>query len=228
MANKIERKKVVIADEQQIFRQGIRSALQSEKDLEISAEFSSGDELLNSLSTSLADVVLLDIKLPPNGGLDLTKTIKKQYPSIAVVLFTASTTEDELFEAIRSRASAYLQRNVGKEDLVKTLLAASAGNHPINDTLLTKPKVAERVLQQFQDLSWSDGVEYFVSPLTGRETQILNFMAQGYLNKQIASELDITEQTIKNHVTSILRKLDANARTQAVIIAVKRGLIKLD
>jgi DNA-binding NarL/FixJ family response regulator len=88
--------------------------------------------------------------------------------------------------------------------------------------------VAAQVLEQFQDFSWGKGVETFVSPLTPRETEILSYMAKGHLNKQIAGMLDISEQTIKNHVTSILRKLDANARTQAVITAVKRGIISIN
>jgi DNA-binding NarL/FixJ family response regulator len=84
------------------------------------------------------------------------------------------------------------------------------------------------VLEQFQNFSWGKGAESFVSPLTPRETEILTYMAQGFFNKQIALQLNISEQTIKNHITSILRKLDANARTQAVITALKRGFITLD
>jgi DNA-binding NarL/FixJ family response regulator len=93
------------------------------------------------------------------------------------------------------------------------------GEHPINEGLTTRPKVAEQVLQQFQELSRRYEAEAFISPLTARETEILDYIAQGYLNKQIAIKLGISEQTIKNHVTSILRKLNANARTDAVVVA---------
>ena len=103
----------------------------------------------------------------------------------------------------------------------------AAGEHPINESLTNRPKVAEQVLQQFQELSLRSEAEVLVSPLTPRETEILNHIAQGLLNKQIASKLGISEQTIKNHVTSILRKLNANARTEAVVVAIKQGLIKL-
>ncbi len=227
MANKPEKIKVYLADEQQLFRQGIRTVLAKEESIEVCGEFTSGDELQAALATTDANVILLHIKLPPQGGLEIARAIKKQLPSIAVILFTSEISEDELFEAIKSRASAYLSRNVRREELIDTIVASAAGKHPINDAFLLKPKVAERVLGQFQDLSWGQGVESFISPLTARETEILKYMAQGYLNKQIADALSISEQTIKNHVTSILRKLDANARTQAVIIAVKRGLISL-
>ena len=87
--------------------------------------------------------------------------------------------------------------------------------------------MAEQILQQFQELSRERETATFISPLTPRETEILNYMAQGYLNKQIADALNVSEQTIKNHITSILRKLDANARTQAVVIAIKKGLVTI-
>ena len=112
--------------------------------------------------------------------------------------------------------------------MVETVRRVARGEHPINESLTTRPKVAEQVLLQFQELSRRDQVEQFISPLTPREMQILKYIGMGYLNKQIAAELGISEQTIKNHVTSILRKLNANARTEAVVLALKQGLIKLD
>jgi DNA-binding NarL/FixJ family response regulator len=93
--------------------------------------------------------------------------------------------------------------------------------------LTTRPKLAEQVLQQFQELAWRSEAEGLIAPLTPREMEILNYIAKGFLNKQIAAELAISEQTIKNHVTSILRKLNANARTEAVVVALKQGLISL-
>jgi DNA-binding NarL/FixJ family response regulator len=148
-------------------------------------------------------------------------------PSVAVVVISPAPNDDELFTAIKARAAGYISRNIEASELITVIRRSAAGEYPLNDTFLTQPKVAAQVLEQFQDFSWGKGVENFVSPLTPRETEILNFMAKGYLNKQIAVMLDISEQTIKNHVTSILRKLDANARTQAVITAVKRGIISL-
>ncbi len=219
--------KVLIADIQPLFRRGIGSVLSQETDIEVCGEAGNGQELLTAVGTMLPDVVLLDINLPPDSGLDLAKAVKQQLPSVAVVVLTAHSSNDELFEAIKARAAGYLNRDIVSNELIDTIRKAASGGHPINDTFLSRPKVAKQVLEQFQELAWGKELESFVSPLTPRETEILSYMAQGYLNKQIAISLNISEQTIKNHITSILRKLDANARTQAVVTAIRRGLISL-
>lgn len=227
MAEKGHKIRVLIADKQPIFRQGIRAALAKMTDIDICGEVGTGNELMSALNSLVPDVVLLDINLSSAEDTNLAKTIKQQLPSVAVILLTPEPEDDELFEAIKSRVAGYLRRDVAPEELAMTIRRAAAGEHPINDTFLARPRVANKVLQQFQDLSWGKGVESFISPLTPRETEILTYMAKGYLNKQIAEALFISEQTIKNHITSILRKLDANARTEAVVTALKRGLISL-
>ena len=219
--------KVLIADRQPLFRQGIRTILAQQDDIEVFNEVGSESDLLNAINTSFPDVILLDIDLADERGLSLAKSVKRQVPSLAVILLTPRPSNDELFEAIKARASGYLNRNVPIAELLANIHKAAAGGHPINDTFLTQPKVAQKVLEQFQELTWGKEIEDFVSPLSPRETEILDYMARGFLNKQIAEELSISEQTIKNHITSILRKLDANARTQAVVTAIKRGLIKV-
>jgi len=219
--------RIVVADQQPLFRQGIRSSLSQLTDIEICGEVGSSHELISTINNSYPDVILLDIDLSSNDGLGLARTVKQQLPSTAVIILTSQPNDDELFAAIKSRAAGYLKRDIASNELATAIRRAAQGEHPINDTLIAQPKVAEQVLQQFQDFSWGKGVESFVSPLTPRETEILTYMAQGYFNKQIAAKLNISEQTIKNHITSILRKLDANARTQAVVTAIKRGLISL-
>ena len=219
--------KVLIADQQPLFRGGIRAVLTQEPDIDVCGEVESDKELLAIAGNVVPDVILLDINLPPESGLSLAKVIKQQLPSVGIVILTPQTNNDELFEAIKARAAGYLNRDVPSHELLDTIRQAAAGGHPINDTFLARPKVAKQVLEQFQELAWGKELESFVSPLTPRETEILSYMAQGYLNKQIAISLNISEQTIKNHITSILRKLDANARTQAVVTAIRRGLITL-
>jgi len=219
--------RVLIADQQPLFRQGVRSSLIQIADLDICGEVDSSKELISAISNLYPDVVLLDIEMSSNEDIDLAKAVKQLLPSVAVILLSPQPNDDELFQAIKSRVAGYVRRDISSNELVTTIRRAASGEHPINDTFLSQPKVAHQVLEQFQDFSWGKGAESFVSPLTPRETEILTYMAQGYFNKQIAIELSISEQTIKNHITSILRKLDANARTQAVITALKRGFITL-
>jgi DNA-binding NarL/FixJ family response regulator len=220
--------KVLVADQQPMFRRGLTSVLSREQDIEICGEATTTSEIMDKVTTLLPDVVLLDITISPNNSLEMAKTIKQLLPSVAVVVITPQSSNEELFEVIKVRASGYLERDVNTSDLMDTIRKAATGYHPINDTFVSRPEVAKQVLEQFQEFSWGKGVETFVSPLTPRETEILEYMAKGYLNKQIAQSLSISEQTIKNHITSILRKLDANARTQAVITAIKRGLISIN
>ena len=228
MAEGHQKIKVLIADQQPLFRQGVRSTLNQIADIDICGEVSSSNELMSAVNTLYPDVILLDAELSRSDTLDLARAVKQLLPSVAVIILSPQPNDDELFQAIKSRVAGYLKRDTSSDKLVMTIRRAAAGEHPVNDTFLSQPKVADKVLQQFQDLSWGKGVESFISPLTPRETEILTYMARGYFNKQIALELSISEQTIKNHITSILRKLDANARTQAVVIAIKRGLITLD
>jgi len=218
--------KVIVADRQPLFRKGIEYFLKEAEDITISAEASSESELLAKVVYEIPDVVLLDISLNSE-GMELARVVKQHVPSVAVIVMAPAPNDEGLFMAIKARAAGYVSRDISSDELINIIRRASRGEYPLNDSFLSQPKVAAQVLEQFQDFSWGKGVETFVSPLTPRETQILNYMAKGYLNKQIAGMLDISEQTIKNHVTSILRKLDANARTQAVITAVRRGIISL-
>jgi DNA-binding NarL/FixJ family response regulator len=218
--------KVIVADRQPLFRKGVEYFLKEAEDIIISAEASSESELMARVVNEIPDVVLLDISLN-NEGMELARVVKQHVPSVAVIVIAPAPNDEGLFMAIKARAAGYVSRDISADDLIHIIRRASRGEYPLNDSFLAQPKVAAQVLEQFQDFSWGKGVETFVSPLTPRETQILNYMAKGYLNKQIAGMLDISEQTIKNHVTSILRKLDANARTQAVITAVRRGIISL-
>ena len=185
-------------------------------------------EVLSTIDTLPPDVALIDIDGPSGDGLTLARRIKQRLPNIGVIVLTSNPNDTQLFQALKAQAAAYLNKEITADQLVDIVGRVARGGHPLNESLTTRPKVAEQVLHQFQELSWRDEVEAFIAPLTSRETEILNYMARGYLNKQIAIELGISEQTIKNHVTSILRKLNANARTEAVVVAIKQGLISLE
>jgi len=196
-------------------------------EIEISGEADVTDEVLSTMESSLPDVVLVDIDAPSDSGLKLARKIRQRLPNIGVIMLTSSPDDAQLFQAIKAQAAAYLSKEVTAEHLADTVTRTAGGEHPINESLTSRPKVAEQVLHDFQELSLGKGAEAFIAPVTPREREILTYMAQGYLNKQIAFALKISEQTVKNHVTSILRKLNANARTQAVVEAIKQGLISI-
>jgi len=219
--------KVFIIDDQPLYRQGIRTSLSNLPDMEVSGEAEVNEEVLSTIEASPPDVVLLDIIVPSLDGLKLCRALKKHLPGTSVIVITPQPDDEQILEAIKAHASAYVSRTVTIEELAHTIRRCSQGEHPINESLVGRPKLAEQVLQQFYELSREKEAASFISPLTPRETEILNYMAQGYLNKQIADVLNVSEQTIKNHITSILRKLNANARTQAVIVAIKKGLITI-
>ena len=219
--------KVFIAEQQPLFRQGIHSSLSQIADIEVCGEANVDENALSLIETSLPDVVLLDIDAPSLGGLKLCRAIKQRLASVAVIILTPQQTDEELFQAIKSQSSAYLSKEINAHELERTIRQCAQGEHPINESLLGRPNLAKQVLEQFYELSREKEAASFISPLTPRETEILDYMAQGYLNKQIAEILNVSEQTIKNHITSILRKLNANARTQAVVIAIKKGLVSI-
>ena len=219
---------VFVVSQQSLFQQGVEHSFSGIEDIAISGITGVNDEMLSVIDNLPPDVALVDLDGLSDSGIELARKIKQRSPSIGVIVLTSTPDDSQLFQALKAQAVAYLSKEVTADQLVDTVRRVARGEHPINESLATRPKVAEHVLQQFQELSWRSEAEAFISPLTSRETEILQYIAQGYLNKQIAAELDISEQTIKNHVTSILRKLNANARTEAVVIAIKQGLISID
>ena len=184
------------------------------------------DNLSLIIEEDLPDVILLDIDTPSLGGLKIGKSLIQRYPAIRLVVMTSEINNDELFEVIRIGAAAYLDKKSNIQELEGVIRRVARGEYPINDSLLATPTVAEHVLKQFQEMvSMGMSVESVTAPLTNRETQILRYVADGNSNKKIAQILDISEQTIKNHVSSILRKLNANDRAHAVVLAIRRGWI---
>ena len=219
--------KILIASQQGIFRQGLEQVFRSTKDFNILGitDFNNGIEY--DVEESPPDVAIIDIDGPSDSGMKLARQMKQRLPSIGIALLTYNPNDDQLFQALKARASAYLSKEVDTTHLVNVIKRVAAGEHPINESLTTNPNVADRVLQQFQEFSTQSESEEFLSPLTQRETEILNLIAKGYPNRQIAVKFGTSEQIIKNHVISIMRKLNTNIRTEAVVIAVKKGLVSI-
>jgi DNA-binding NarL/FixJ family response regulator len=217
--------KVIIIDKQPLFRGGVKQAFADRPEFKI-VEASPDDNLPLIIEEDLPDVILLDIDNPSLNGLKVGKSLIQRYPAIRLIIMTSEINNDELFEVIRIGAAAYLDKKATTQELENMMHRVSHGEYPINDSLLATPTVAEHVLKQFQEMvSMGMSVESVTAPLTNRETQILRYVADGNSNKKIAQILDISEQTIKNHVSSILRKLNANDRAHAVVLAIRRGWI---
>lgn len=224
----MEKITVFVIDKQTLYRQGIRQALSSSADIEVVGECAPDGEAVGLVEAFMPGVVLLDVDLPLLRGLDLGRQITARCPNVAVIALTSSPDDEQLFQAVKIGVVAYLTKDIAPDELANAVRRIHRGDRPINDCLLNRPRVAEQVLRQFQDLSlMGKAMETLATPLTPRETETLKYVAEGYSNKQIAHVLGISEQTIKNHVTSILNKLDANDRTHAVVLALRQGWIDI-
>jgi DNA-binding NarL/FixJ family response regulator len=220
---------VIVADDHPILRHGLRGLLGVEPGIEVVAEAVDGREAIDLVRNLAPDVVLVDVHLPIVDGFSVTRQIKRDQPNTAVILLDANEDEEDLFEAIKVGAAAFYRNDVEPDRLVDGIRKVCAGEYLINEAVVTRPLVASRVLQQFRDLSaMGQEVEPLFVPLSAREIEVLDYIARGNSNKEIARALKISDQTVKNHITSILRKLAVNDRTQAVVYALRRGWIKLD
>ncbi len=219
--------KVYILSQQPLFQEGILHALSATEDIEIIGQAKVTDTAL-IIEVMPPDVVIVDIDTLPDSGLSLVNGLKQRLPNVGVIVLTSSLSDDQLFQALKTQVAAYLSKEINGDHLADMVRRVARGGHPIHEGLSSRPEVAERILHQFQELSGKMEAETLIAPLTARETEILNYVAQGYGNKQIAATLNISEQTIKNHIASIMLKLNANDRTQAVVRALQKGLISID
>ena len=223
-----ERVKILIVDDHALFRVGIRQILEREPDLEVVAEADDARTALDAAFATNPDVVLMDLTLPAPGGIETTQRVKRELPAAAIVVLATEEDEDALFESIKAGAAAFILKDIAPEDLVMIIRRVVAGEYLINDKVFSKPAVASRVLKEFRELAvYGQEAAPIFAPLSPREVEILDNIAQGMTNKQVAYALSISEQTVKNHMSSILRKLSVNDRTQAVVYAMRQGWIRM-
>ncbi|HEX5504772.1 MAG TPA: response regulator transcription factor [Thermomicrobiales bacterium] len=224
----MNRIRLLIVDDHPLFRQGVRWTIEAQPDMEVIGEVADGQAAIQQADILMPDLVLCDINLPGMNGLEVTRILKRRYPNMAVIMLTLHEDDEQLFNAIRVGASAYAIKDIASSDLVSLIRRVGRGEYLINENVLSRPFVASKVLDQFRELATMDEASDTVfSPLTPREVEILDCVARGNSNKEIARLLSISDQTVKNHITSILRKLAVNDRTQAVIYALRHGWIKL-
>lgn len=226
--NPDQRTRILLVDDHALFRVGMRNILEREADFEVVGDAEDSRSAFLAAQELTPDIILMDLSLPAPGGIETTQRIKRELPSVGIVCLGVNEDEDQLFDAIKAGAAAFILKDVGPDDLVTIIRRVKGGEYLINDRVFARPQVASRVLKEFRELAvYGQDAAPIFAPLSPREVEILDNIAQGMTNKQVAYALSISEQTVKNHMSSILRKLSVNDRTQAVVYAMKQGWIRI-
>ncbi|EPY07967.1 chemotaxis protein CheY [Paenibacillus sp. E194] len=232
----IETIKVLLADDHQLFREGLKRILNMEDDLEVIGECGDGIQVLEFCNKEVPDVVLMDINMPIENGVIATERLRDIFPDVKVLILSIHDDESYVFETLRKGASGYLLKDMEAESLINAIRSVVTGYAYIH------PKVTGKLIQQLRRMTLLDGngivssqsrdagVKFIAAednPLTRREAEVLRLMAEGKSNKMIGEFLFISEKTVKNHVSSILQKMEVDDRTQAVINSIKNGWVTL-
>jgi two-component system response regulator DegU len=239
MMNNTKRKvEIIVADDHALFREGLKRILNMEDDFEVISECGDGVHVLELCNQKKPDIILMDINMPIENGVVATQRIREYFPDVKIIILSIHDDESYVFETLRKGASGYLLKDMESEELVHAIRSVVAGYAYIH------PKVTGKLINQLRRMTYLNevgvaanssevqeaGVKYIhnsESPLTKREAEVLRLMAEGKNNKAIGEFLFISEKTVKNHVSSILQKLNVDDRTQAVINSIKKGWVTL-
>lgn len=222
--------RVLIVDDHPVFRQGIRDVVDSEDGIEVIGQAADGEIAIEKAFDLTPDVILMDINLPTINGLQVTRKIKSQLPDTKVVVLTGYDDAEQVFHALRAGASAYCPKDIMPEALINAIHAARAGKYVVGEKTMSHEEVViwiEEKIGRLGGTATGDADEMFI-PLSPREMEILEHVTGGLSNKEIAYKLGISHQTVKNHMTAILRKLRVDDRTQAAVYALRRGWVRLE
>lgn len=214
--------RVLLVDDQALFREGLRTLLSFHHDIEVVGEAGNGRDALDFAAAHQPDVVLMDLRMPVLDGVATTQQLKKDFPTVRVIVLTTFDDDETIFDGLRAGAVGYLLKDVSSDKLVEAIRAAARGES------FLQPSITAKVLAEFARLekhTTTSRQAGLIEPLSDRELEILQRVAAGDSNKEIANELFIAEGTVKNHVTNILGKLGVRDRTQAALRARELGLI---
>jgi len=206
--------RVLIADDHALVREGLRKLLEMDERIGIIGEVGDGQGAINLARKLQPDVILMDIQMPGTDGIVATRVIKKEFPHINIIALTVYE-DEQVVEAVRAGVSAYVLKDVDTVELTSTIFKVREGN------VLIHPRVAGKVTRE---LSREERKKNYAK-LTKREKDVLDLLVKGYSNKEMADVMCISEKTVKNHFTSIFRKLEVKDRTQAAIFALKNGVV---
>jgi DNA-binding NarL/FixJ family response regulator len=215
--------RVVIADDHVLYRRGLQTVVTQEEDIDIVGEASDGQEAIDRTVELLPDVVLMDVRMPRVSGIEACAAIKTQVPSTRIIMLTMSDEESDLYEAVKAGANGYLLKEISIEEVADAIRAVVEGQS------LISPSMASKLLSEFNALAKrAEEKQNIPAPkLTDRELEVLKLVAQGMSNKEIADDLFISENTVKNHVRNILEKLQLHSRMEAVMYAMREKLLDL-
>ena len=208
--------RILIVDDHTLVRDGLNTILSRQPDFEVVGEASNGREATELARTVNPDVILMDLRMPEMSGVEAMRAIGAESPDIKIIVLTTFDTDEYIFDAVEAGAKGYLLKDTSREELFNAVRAVCRGESQI------EPGVAARLISRFQELS-RQGPD----TLSDREVEVLQLIARGSANRQIAEELLISESTVKTHVANIFSKMNVRHRTQAVTEGLQRGIIKL-
>lgn len=220
---------IVIVDDHPLFREGVRNVIDAEDDLNVLAEGTTGDQALQLIEKHDPDVALIDINIPKMNGMQVARQIQSDRLRTSVVLLTAYDDVEQVLHAFRSGAKAYCSKDVHAGKLVDVIRHVARGNYVVGDQVYDEDGLEEWLEKGVETIRRPhlDGDVEAFTPLSPREMEILQYVTRGMSNKEIAAQLGISHQTVKNHMTSILHKLDVEDRTQAAVYALRHGWVRL-
>ena len=219
----VEPIRVLVVDDHALFRRGLQMVLEQEPDIEVVGEASDGAEAVTTAAETLPDIVLMDVRMPKRGGIDACTSIHETVPSAKIIMLTISDEEVDLYDAIKAGAMGYLLKEISIEEVASAIRAVHGGQS------LISPSMASKLLTEFASMiKKTDDRQQVPTPrLTDREMEVLKLVAKGMNNRDIAKQLFISENTVKNHIRNILEKLQLHSRMEAVVYAVREKLLEI-
>jgi DNA-binding NarL/FixJ family response regulator len=219
-----ERIRLLIADDHELFRRGLRMVLEDEDDIEIVDEAGDGEVAVDLAREHAPDVVVMDVRMPGLSGIQAARRIKEEEPGTKILVLTISDEEDDLYDAIKAGANGYLLKEISIDEIANAVRSVHSGQS------LISPSMASKLLDEFAAMiKKEEQKEEVPAPrLTPREMEVLEHVAQGMNNREIAKALFISENTVKNHVRNILEKLHLHSRMEAVVYAVREKLLEIN
>lgn len=214
--------RVLIADDHEIMREGLRALLEPHEDIEVVGEATNGQEAIDQVAALKPDLVLMDITMPVMNGLDATRAIKKAYPDVKILILTMHEGEAYFFNILEAGASGYFIKGGSSSDLVAALQAVDSGD------VFLYPSMAKKLLVDYLQRANTGTYKESLDGLTPREQEVLKFVAEGYNNQEIGDKLFLSPTTVQTHRANIMGKLNLHRRTDLTKYAIKHGLISLD